>query len=206
MNAELMDLQLVGELGVAQDKTSVGYYVGLVVCPPFPHSRYTIDIYIQESLFFLTEAIFILQWGRLSDRIGRKPVLAIGLLGLAISMISFGLSHSLLSVIGSRALAGALNGNVGVLKSAIGELTDESNMARAFSFIPLVWFVGSTVALVPTPRCPSAPDIQTVHCSGAIYPTQLRRFPLYSVIRSGKQIRIFYHAGQRPHLPSHVVS
>jgi hypothetical protein len=73
-------------------------------------------------------------------------VIAIGLLGLALSMTSFGLSHSLLSVIGSRALAGALNGNVGVLKSAIGELADESNMARAFSFIPLVWFVGSSVA------------------------------------------------------------
>jgi MFS family permease len=108
---------------------------------------------MQESLFFLTEAIFVLQWGRLSDRIGRKPVLAIGLLGLGLSMTSFGLSHSLLSVIGSRALAGALNGNVGVLKSAIGELTDESNMARAFSCIPLIWFVGATVALVTTPRC-----------------------------------------------------
>jgi hypothetical protein len=31
MYAELMDLQLVDELGVAQDKSGVGYYVGLVV-------------------------------------------------------------------------------------------------------------------------------------------------------------------------------
>jgi len=94
----------------------------------------------------LTEAVFILQWGRLSDLIGRKPVLVIGLLGLTLSMTSFGLSHTFIGIICSRALAGTLNGNVGVLKSAIGELTDETNMARAFSFLPLMWFIGSTVA------------------------------------------------------------
>ncbi|KIM30839.1 hypothetical protein M408DRAFT_327795 [Serendipita vermifera MAFF 305830] len=121
--------QLIEELGVAKDKESIGYYVGLV-----------------ESLFFLTEAFFVLQWGRLSDRIGRKPVLLIGLLGLVLSMTSFGLSHSFFAIIVSRALAGALNGNIGVMKSAIGEITDESNMARAFSFLPLIWFIGSTVA------------------------------------------------------------
>ncbi|KIM21199.1 hypothetical protein M408DRAFT_80865 [Serendipita vermifera MAFF 305830] len=120
--------QLVEELGVAQTKSSIGYYVGMV-----------------ESLFFVTEALFILQWGRLSDRIGRKPVLVAGLVGLSFSMISLGLSHSLLTVIISRALAGALNGNIGVLKSAVGEIADETNLARAVSFIPLVWFFGSTI-------------------------------------------------------------
>jgi MFS family permease len=92
--------------------------------------------------------MFILQWGRLSDRVGRKPVLMMGLFGVALSMASFGLSHSFLAIVASRALSGALNGNVGVLKSAIGEIADETNMARAFSFIPLVWFVGSTIASV----------------------------------------------------------
>lgn len=100
----------------------------------------------QDSLFFITEAIFVLQWGRLSDKVGRRPVLLCGLLGLMMSMLSFGLSKSFVGIILSRALAGALNGNTGILKSAVGEITDESNAARAFSFIPVVWFVGVTVA------------------------------------------------------------
>lgn len=66
-------------------------------------------------------------------------------------MTAFGLSHSLFTVILSRVLAGALNGNIGVLKSAVGELADETNLARAFSFIPLIWFVGSTIGSVLHP-------------------------------------------------------
>ena len=35
------------------------------------------------------------QWSRLSDHIGRKPVLLIALLGTTLSMLAFGLSHLL---------------------------------------------------------------------------------------------------------------
>jgi MFS family permease len=94
----------------------------------------------------MTEACFILQWGRLSDRIGRKPVLISGMFGLSLSMACFGLSRSFIGIIISRALAGALNGNIGVIKSAIGEIVDTPNLARAFSYIPLTWAIGSTFA------------------------------------------------------------
>ena len=36
----------------------------------------------------------MLQWSRLSDHIGRKPVLLIGLSGMMLPMLSFGLSRS----------------------------------------------------------------------------------------------------------------
>jgi MFS family permease len=45
-------------------------------------------------MFFFTEALTILYWSRLSDRIGRKPVLMIGLTGTMISMLWFGLSKT----------------------------------------------------------------------------------------------------------------
>ncbi|KAH9013717.1 hypothetical protein EDB84DRAFT_1568548 [Lactarius hengduanensis] len=44
-----------------------------------------------------------------------------------------------------RLFSGALNGNVGVLKSVLAELADESNVARAFSFLPLVFVVGQVI-------------------------------------------------------------
>jgi hypothetical protein len=38
-----------------------------------------------------------------------------------------------------------LNGNTGVMKSMMAELTDESNMARGFSLIPVTWAIGGTL-------------------------------------------------------------
>ena len=55
-----------------------------------------------------------------------------------------GLARTFTGIITARALSGALNGNVGVVKSMMGELTDETNVARAFAWQPLPWSLGST--------------------------------------------------------------
>ncbi|PFH51069.1 hypothetical protein AMATHDRAFT_143443 [Amanita thiersii Skay4041] len=122
--------QLIGELDITGgDKRKVGYYAGLI-----------------ESLFFVTQAFTVLHWSRASDHIGRKPVLLIGLAGSAISMLFFGLSRSFWLLVISRCLCGLLNGNVGVMKSVMGEITDSTNRADGFAMIPVIYALGVTVA------------------------------------------------------------
>jgi MFS family permease len=53
----------------------------------------------QDSLFYVAEASTVLQWGRVSDRIGRKPVLLIGLMGTVLSMLCFGLSRTFTALV-----------------------------------------------------------------------------------------------------------
>lgn len=57
------------------------------------------------------------QWGYLSDRFGRRPVLLIGPLGLSISMLLFGLSTTFWPLVVLRCLQGSFNGNIGLLNS-----------------------------------------------------------------------------------------
>lgn len=59
------------------------------------------------------------------------------------------LSDTLL--LNSRALNGALNGNVGILKSMVAEITDETNIAQAYAYMPLAWSSGGTLGYVELP-------------------------------------------------------
>jgi len=48
-------------------------------------------------------------WGSISDRIGRKPVLLIGILGYAVTMVWFGLATKLWMLFAARILSGVLS-------------------------------------------------------------------------------------------------
>ncbi|KAH9005485.1 MFS general substrate transporter [Lactarius hatsudake] len=121
--------QLVRELPiVGGDERKVGYYTGIIV-----------------STHFAAEAATVLHWNRLSDHIGRKPVLLLCLIGVIISVIVFGLSRSFWALVFSRALHGALKGYVGIVKSMMAELTDETNIARGFSMLPMSYSLGYAI-------------------------------------------------------------
>ena len=69
--------------------------------------------------------------GALSDRVGRRPIIMIGLLSNTIFFIAFGLAQSLWFALIVRFLAGAGNGNIAVARAYIGDIsTDEQLKAR----------------------------------------------------------------------------
>ncbi|CAE6444371.1 unnamed protein product [Rhizoctonia solani] len=121
--------QMIEEVGVTKDPKAIGYYSGFV-----------------EGVFALAQFCTVCFWGSLSDQIGRRPVLISGLCGVIGSTILFGTSKSFAMMIVSRALSGALSGNVAVIKSALAEITDETNQGAAFAYLPLCWSIGSLIA------------------------------------------------------------
>ncbi|KAJ8516584.1 hypothetical protein ONZ45_g6135 [Pleurotus djamor] len=121
--------QLIREIGITGgDEAKVGYYVGMM-----------------HSIFSVTQAMTVLHWSSLSDRIGRKPVILFGLFGLSLSMYCFGLSSTFIGLLISRGLCGALNGNIGVIKSMMVEMTDTTNIALVFAYFPIAWSTGSAL-------------------------------------------------------------
>ncbi|KAF9254764.1 MFS general substrate transporter [Marasmius fiardii PR-910] len=122
--------QLIRNTGITQgDEAKVGYYAGII-----------------ESIFFVSESAVCYFWGRASDKFGRRPILLLGPLGLAVAMTAFGLSRTFWPLVAFRALQGVSNGNIGVARTVMAELTDSTNMADAFMLVPIMWAFGVTLA------------------------------------------------------------
>jgi len=64
---------------------------------------------LMMSLYSLMQFLFAPMWGRLSDRIGRKPVLLIGIGGYFLAFMLQGLSQNLFQFTLTRTLAGILS-------------------------------------------------------------------------------------------------
>ncbi|KAF8250630.1 MFS general substrate transporter [Wilcoxina mikolae CBS 423.85] len=121
--------QMIDSFEIAKNENEIGIYAGMVT-----------------SAFALAEFSTGMMWGRISDRIGRKPVLLIGLAGTLISMLVFGFAKSFTVALIARALGGGLNGNIGVIQTTVAELVREKeHQPRAFAIMPFIWCLGSIV-------------------------------------------------------------
>ncbi|KAI1395742.1 MFS general substrate transporter [Hypoxylon fuscum] len=99
---------------------------------------------ITSSVFSLAQSLTAVPWGRASDRYGRKPVIMTGLLCTMICFLVWGMSTSLPMAITVRAIQGASNGNVGIIRTMVAEMVTERELQpKAFSVMPLVWSIGS---------------------------------------------------------------
>ncbi|RSL63771.1 hypothetical protein CEP54_005005 [Fusarium duplospermum] len=120
---------MIEDFNITDDSSKISVYAGMVT-----------------SAFTLAEFSTGVLWGRLSDKIGRKPVLLFGLLGTALSVLVFGFAPSLPVALFARALGGLLNGNIGVLQTTVAELvTVKEQQPRAYTIMPMVWCIGSIV-------------------------------------------------------------
>jgi MFS family permease len=69
-------------------------------------------------------------WGRLSDRIGRRPVMLGTIAGTAFSLLMLGLAPSLAWIFAARCLAGADAANIGVASAYIDDVTPDYERKR----------------------------------------------------------------------------
>lgn len=85
-------------------------------------------------------------WGALSDRVGRRPVLLVGMMNSTFSVLVFGTARTYAQCVAGRFLSGLLNGNAGVVKTYVGETTEKTQQATAFSIFAMAFGFASVVA------------------------------------------------------------
>ena len=87
-------------------------------------------------------------WGRMSDRVGRRRLLLIGLFASALSYLLFALADSIALLLISRAAAGAAGGTVSVVQAYVADSTEGEERARAFGLVGAASGLGITMGPV----------------------------------------------------------
>jgi len=101
------------------------------------------DLGFLMAIFALMQLIFSPMWGALSDRIGRKPVLLIGIVGNALSQLLMGLATQLWMLFAARALAGILSSaTLPTAMAYIGDSTSAEKRSGGMGIIGAAMGVG----------------------------------------------------------------
>jgi len=97
------------------------------------------------SSFSLCQLLLAPWWGRLSDRIGRRPVILLGLAGSALSYLIFAFAGSFGLLLLSRVLAGSMGATVNVVQAYLADVTPRDQRARAMGLIGAAFGLGFVV-------------------------------------------------------------
>ena len=119
---------LVQDLAAEEGVVRVGLWVGLLM------TAYSSAQFISSPF-----------WGSLSDRIGRRRVLMIGLVGNTVFFTAFGLSNTLLFALSMRFFAGIFNGNIAVARAYIGDVSTPKQLATRMGLIGAAFGLGFTI-------------------------------------------------------------
>ncbi|MGE0764504.1 MAG: MFS transporter [Bdellovibrionales bacterium] len=93
---------------------------------------------IFSALQFLASPL----WGQLSDRIGRRPVILVSVLGAAIAHVGFGFAGTLAGLFLARAFAGIFGGNISAAMAAVADITKPQDRAKGMGLIGAAFGLG----------------------------------------------------------------
>ncbi len=105
---------------------------------------------IAIGIYGLAQALFQIPFGALSDRIGRKPIIAMGLCIFALGSLMAGFAHSIMLMILGRALQGI--GAVGsTLLALMADLTREEQRTKAMAISGITIGFSFSIAMLLGP-------------------------------------------------------
>jgi DHA1 family tetracycline resistance protein-like MFS transporter len=90
---------------------------------------------VPGAVYSVMQFLFIPVWGRLSDRIGRRPVLLWSIAATAIGMAFLGMATTLSMLIAARVFSGIATANLAVAQAYIADVTPPEQRARGMGIV-----------------------------------------------------------------------
>jgi MFS family permease len=148
---------LVAFVTVAIDLLGFGLVLPLLpvyadrIFPLFDTLMRNVLIGLLMASFSTMQFLFAPLWGRLSDRIGRRPVLLIGLLGSVVFYSLFALASAWKSVVllfVARIGAGICGATIGTAQAVIADCTPSEQRAAGMALVGMAFGIGFTIGPV----------------------------------------------------------
>lgn len=125
----------------------VGWGIVLPILPlyaeDFTDSKVTIGLLV--AVFSLMQLLFAPVMGRLSDRVGRKPVLVISLAGTALGSLLMGVAGSLWVLFLGRIIDGISGGSVSTAHAAVTDMAAPGQRARLIGLLGAAFGLGFVI-------------------------------------------------------------
>jgi multidrug resistance protein len=141
----------------------VGFGIVLPILPLYARRYHSSAFSAAMLVAVFSAASFVCSplWGRLSDRIGRKPVLMVSLAGTAVASLVTGLAGSLAVLYVGRIIDGASGASVSVAQASVSDLARPEDRARLFGLLGAAFGIGfvagpaiGALAAIAGPRAP----------------------------------------------------
>lgn len=88
------------------------------------------------AVYSVMQLLFAPMWGRISDRIGRKPVMIIGISGLALSFFLMGIGTELWMLFAARIIGGFLSSaNMPTVMAYVADITTEEDRGKGMGIV-----------------------------------------------------------------------
>ena len=122
----------------------VGFGIVIPVLPlyaeRFGASALTVGLLL--GIYSAMQAICAPLLGKLSDRIGRRPVLLVSLLGTAAGFLLMGLAHQLWLLFLARIIDGVTGGNISTAQAYIADVTPPEHRSKGMGLIGAAFGLG----------------------------------------------------------------
>jgi DHA1 family tetracycline resistance protein-like MFS transporter len=92
--------------------------------------------------YSLMQFFFSPIWGRLSDRVGRRPVLIGALLGNVVGYVIFALSQSIVMLLVARLVSGMFAANIATAQAYVADSTTPENRSKGMGLIGAAFGLG----------------------------------------------------------------
>jgi len=122
----------------------IGFGIVFPILPIYAH-RFGADAVSATGMvaaFSAAQLVFAPIWGRLSDKVGRKPVLIVSLVGTAVGSLVTGLAGSVAILYLGRIIDGASGGSVAVAQAAVADIAPPDQRARLLGLVGAAFGVG----------------------------------------------------------------